>query len=37
MRVALEHMAHKNESLIDELAETQNLVKIHKKLLEEAL
>ena len=37
MREALEHMANKNEDLADDLAETQNLLKLHKKLLDEAL
>ena len=37
MKEALDHMAGKNEHLEDQLAETKELLNLHKKLLDDAL
>ena len=37
MKEAMDHMANKNEQLEDQLAETKELLKLHKQLLDEAL
>ena len=37
MKEALDHMANKNNYLEEQLAETKELLKLHKQLLDEAL